>query len=59
MATAKLLRDNYIERRNIKDIEDINEVYCPNDNYKWSNSIQRIIKVYLDELEGINSRFNA
>lgn len=59
MATAKLLRDNYIEGRNIKDIENINEIYCPNDNYKWSNNIQRIIQVYLDELEGINSRFNA
>lgn len=59
MTTARLLKDNYIGERNIKDIKNINEVYCPNDNYKWSNSIHGIIKTYISELEVINSRFNA
>lgn len=59
MATARLLKDNYIGERNIKDIKSINEVYCPNDDYKWSNSIHGIIKTYISELEVINSRFNA
>lgn len=57
MDTSKLLKEEYILGRNIKDIEDINEVYCPNDDYYWSTSIQKIISTYLSELNIINSCF--
>lgn len=58
MSTAKLLKEEYVIGRNIKDIKSINEVYCPDDDYKWSNDIQNIISTYRSELEAINSRFN-
>lgn len=58
LATARLLKNEYVDGRKIKDIRSINEVYCPDDNYKWSNSINKIVDTYMGELEVINDHYN-
>lgn len=46
MATAKLLSNDYLNSKGAhysgKDIYSVNEVYCPNDDYYWANSITKI-----------------
>lgn len=46
IATAKLLYNDYLNKNGKyyqgKDLYIINETYCPDDNYHWSNSITTI-----------------
>ena len=46
MATAKLLNEDYLNPKGKyyqgKDLYVINETYCPNDDYHWSNNITQI-----------------
>lgn len=47
MYLGKLLSKEYVKDRNLKGINEINEVYCPNDDYYWSKSIKKIINDYI------------
>lgn len=46
MKTAELLSKNYLNENGVyykgKDIFNVNSTYCPNDDYYWSSSINKI-----------------
>lgn len=53
MYLGRLLSEEYVKGRNIKDIRSINEVYCPDDDYHWSNNIISISNKYMSEINGL------